>query len=593
MRSVSLSTRLFLSLFLVSAMLFGGSFFYLRGYHSRMEEQRAAAAFERALTHHLQHPGDPGRLAALTGIQTLWLGASTALEADPGASLLLSPADLQALAALPFDSVMRASLSRGNYLVKSPSASSGQGRRLVLLFPLRDFENAVRDLVEAFLVAGLVLLLLITVFSQLLAQEIARPLAILRDRVRAIGSQIGLEPPEDGGDEIQVIAKSYLDVANQLQLELDYRKLALDELESTKGELLRSNSRLRSRLFQVKVLLSLWNEQEKAEDVKQFLTRFLEVLLPGLPFQYGCVIIRPLAEMESEVVFARVDRQAGSEERFLEEETDPGLARDRTQWTGIIDPRVKEFLLRESEACMASSKVLVGSISASVSRDTPETQLYVMSVRLKRGEEPLGSLHFLSEHEAPPLGEQFFGFLANLSNQVAAQLQIHALTYATRLDPLTRLYNRGYLHDRLREEAIRAARAKGSFSLLMLDIDHFAALNGAHGRQTGDEVLRGLATLLKGTCRGSDAVCRYSATELAVILTDTPLSGARIFAENFRKSVEAQVFPTPGGEARITVSMGVAEYPAHGKSVSELIERCQQGLREAKAAGRNGWRVAA
>jgi diguanylate cyclase (GGDEF)-like protein len=161
------------------------------------------------------------------------------------------------------------------------------------------------------------------------------------------------------------------------------------------------------------------------------------------------------------------------------------------------------------------------------------------------------------------------------------------------VDPLTRLFNRGYLLDRLREELVRSARSRQAFSLVLLDLDHFQKMNEEFGRSITDEVLRNLAALLKRCCRGSDAVCRYAGSEMAILLADTPLNGAKIFAENVRKAVEAEELIVNGTKIRATVSMGIAEYSTHGKGLEELLSKVEYALAEAKVAGENSCKEAA
>ncbi|MFM9709905.1 diguanylate cyclase, partial [Streptomyces galilaeus] len=78
---------------------------------------------------------------------------------------------------------------------------------------------------------------------------------------------------------------------------------------------------------------------------------------------------------------------------------------------------------------------------------------------------------------------------------------------------------------RLREEVVRCSRKREPFSLVLLDIDHFRFVNEKFGQRAADEVLRGVASLLKATCRGSDAVCRFQGPVLAIVLADTALPG--------------------------------------------------------------------
>jgi diguanylate cyclase (GGDEF)-like protein len=143
------------------------------------------------------------------------------------------------------------------------------------------------------------------------------------------------------------------------------------------------------------------------------------------------------------------------------------------------------------------------------------------------------------------------------------------------------------MNDRLREELLRSSRNGLPFTFLLLDVDHFKKINDDLGHPAGDATLVNLANLLKRSCRASDAICRYGGEEIAIILVDTALSGAKVFAENLRKLVEAEKFLFDGKKIPLTVSIGLAEFPAHGKKGEDLIQRADQALYLAKNAGRN------
>lgn len=605
MGALSLSTRIFLASFLVSALLFCGIFFYVKGYHSQREAARAEAHFNTALLRfndllqqqNLDRPkvasilasgAEPDKDRILTLLRSI--GLVPVLLRTSGIEsreLILQPSDTAPLRALGSKRA-QLTLAQKSFFAQSLETGPNDSWKVVLLFPLSEFERANKELLDAFLMAGLALLFLSAVFSQLLAREVMRPLSELRDRVRSMAISVGFDPPASRGDEIREMTRSYLNVARHLQESFEHKKLALEELETYKSELLRSNQNLQRRLFQVKVLLSLWSERDSSLDVKDFLSRFLEALLPGLPFEYGCIIIRPLANLSSETIFARKIELAAPSAPTGEEGPDKA-----TQWTDIIDPQVKDFLLRESESCQSSQTFKLGLVDGHIRQGSPATRLTVLTLRLQQGEEPLGSVHLLTEQPNPPIPATLTDFLLSLTAQVAAQLQIQSLSLTTRVDPLTRLYNRGYLNDRLREELVRSARSRQAFSLVMLDIDNFRELNDQHGTQAGDEVLRNVSALLKRCCRGSDAVCRYAGSEIAILLTDTALSGAKTFAENVRKAVEAEVISVSGKNLRVTVSMGVAEHPTHGSGLEELITKAEHALLDAKADGHNRWRAVA
>jgi diguanylate cyclase (GGDEF)-like protein len=378
--------------------------------------------------------------------------------------------------------------------------------------------------------------------------------------------------------------------ADKLKLELQEKADALKQLQQLKSLLLAANDRLSRRLFESRVMLTIWSEQEKSQDTKEFLSRLLEALLPGLPFDYGCILIRPLAAIGPEMIFARVERNVTTTIDIPVDDNTDFI--ERTLWISDIDPKVKEFLLARGQESTADGALTLEKTTGSLDGLSPPGEISVLTLTLRQGNDHLGSLHLLSDKPIPRVGSSLQNFLTNVRAQVAVLLQIRALSYAMRVDPLTRLYNRGYLNDRLREEVLRSSRTNHPFTFLLLDVDHFKRVNDTYGHQVGDEVLVGISALLKRSCRASDAICRYGGEEIAIILVDTPLSGAQIFAENLRKSVEAERFQYEGGSLNVTVSMGLAEYPTHASKGDELITRADQALYEAKRSGRNTWRSA-
>ncbi len=155
-------------------------------------------------------------------------------------------------------------------------------------------------------------------------------------------------------------------------------------------------------------------------------------------------------------------------------------------------------------------------------------------------------------------------------------------------DALTGLMNRRGFDAALRR-AIGGARAGTSFSLLLLDIDHFKRFNDTYGHAAGDLVLRLVGKLLDANVKGRDATARQGGEEFAVILTGTPLAGARTVAEQIRATMAAQrmTFRRAGPcLGAVTVSIGVAEYRA-GEAAATLVERADAALYRAKQSGRD------
>ena len=155
-------------------------------------------------------------------------------------------------------------------------------------------------------------------------------------------------------------------------------------------------------------------------------------------------------------------------------------------------------------------------------------------------------------------------------------------------DPLTKLFNKRYLMDRLDSELKFARRHETSLSLLMIDIDHFKKLNDDHGHLAGDAVLSQLAHALARAVRNEDVVARFGGEELAIVLRAIPIEPAIGLGERLRRLVEQTVTVHQGKGLAATISIGVAAFPStKAETVEQLLEAADQALYRAKRNGRN------
>lgn len=159
-------------------------------------------------------------------------------------------------------------------------------------------------------------------------------------------------------------------------------------------------------------------------------------------------------------------------------------------------------------------------------------------------------------------------------------------------DPLTQVYNRGYMSKRMTQEIKRAKRYSQPLSLIICDIDHFKKVNDLYGHHAGDLVLKKFAGRLKGCIRdGADWIARYGGEEFLIVLPETDVKGARKAAERFRRSVAEKTFNIEEKEIRITASFGVAGFGSSADneeiSFQSLLCRSDKCLYQAKDAGRN------
>lgn len=157
------------------------------------------------------------------------------------------------------------------------------------------------------------------------------------------------------------------------------------------------------------------------------------------------------------------------------------------------------------------------------------------------------------------------------------------------VDRLTGLYVHRLFAERLRQEISRAAAApaKSPLSLVMVDVDHFKRFNDTFGHLLGDRVLKAIGQTFISEVRKSDFAARYGGEEMAVILPETPLSGALLKAERLRKAIEKIRIPHRDQMLSVTASFGVAELSKSDISPDVFIQRADQALYRAKEAGRN------
>jgi len=160
-------------------------------------------------------------------------------------------------------------------------------------------------------------------------------------------------------------------------------------------------------------------------------------------------------------------------------------------------------------------------------------------------------------------------------------------------DPLTGLYNRRYLEEAYTQAGATAQRQRGSLVVMLIDMDHFKQLNDTLGHEAGDTVLRALGALLQRSVRESDTPCRLGGEEFALLMPAATLEQGKARAEEIRKQIKALRVEHRGRVLdNFSASIGIAAYPDCGRSLAELLIAADQGLYQAKAAGRDCVRVA-
>lgn len=255
---------------------------------------------------------------------------------------------------------------------------------------------------------------------------------------------------------------------------------------------------------------------------------------------------------------------------------------------GLSDPSGIEPIRH----CLASNKQITVTLPANISVDAVLTrfrprQLVLIPLAFKGV--PLGLFllaraHDFSQHAHRMMSLFQQSFALALNNAQAH----HQLQHLAVIDPLTGLYNRRFGLARLGEELQRAARADSSLGVLMLDVDHFKAINDDHGHLAGDRVLAQVADRLKQICREGDITVRYGGEEFLILLPGASPDNALSLAERICRAINELVVDCGSLGLKVTISIGVACYPDQDIDRPEqLIERADDALYRAKQAGRN------
>lgn len=211
------------------------------------------------------------------------------------------------------------------------------------------------------------------------------------------------------------------------------------------------------------------------------------------------------------------------------------------------------------------------------------SQAFVLSLRFSRSFDENVRLKHHLEDVVEERTEELRSALLDLeqANQVLEDL--------SRLDGLTRVNNRRVFDSALDSEWRRAHRDRTPLAMLLIDIDHFKAINDTYGHLCGDECLKAVASCIRANAgRTSDMVARYGGEEFAVLLANTHREGAYLVAERIRIAVSTQPVATSKGIVKLTVSTGVSvQVPDRRNGGLSLVAAADEALYEAKATGRN------
>ena len=360
-----------------------------------------------------------------------------------------------------------------------------------------------------------------------------------------------------GQTELAILAEP--PVAGELRAQATSIALGLSVMLELHGVLKERQSQLDDAVFQLRAmrqvarLLSSVHSREETENL------VLDFMAEVFFCWWGC-LYRPLGN-------AFIPKVVRSLKGSMSINPIPGLALERA-----MPP--------DSSVCSTADAAVAALVP-------PTAQLVVA---LDAGAERLALLAL-----GPRLHDQAFGpaepeLAGTLAFAAAIALKnaelVEQLQSAASTDPLTGLYNRRAIHERLTAELSRTQRHHIRTSVVMLDIDRFKQVNDSLGHGGGDRLLIEISQVLRQQCRSLDAVGRMGGDEFLVILPMTTAEESQVFVERVQRAV-GQLEKSHPEFGRQTVSLGVAEAPRHAATADALLGAADAALYEAKRAGRN------
>jgi diguanylate cyclase (GGDEF)-like protein len=478
-------------------------------------------------------------------------------DGKPTTTTLHDPAQVRVVSSVPSNAT---GLKTGPLLVSSVRVLGNDGPTVITSVSRAAAQQNQQKTWRGLVAILAVFVLMAGMLGWLMARVTTRPLAELSDAALAVaGGHLDTHIDIKSRDEVGKLALAFNTMTDEL-------RTYINALEDSRDELKRNLTRLGDTL-------------SSTHDLKKMLAVILETAMVTIRAEAGALM---LFSGNRDELYLKVGRG--------------------------LDGRLTSSSVRVSVGEGVAGRVAqtgegvhghtgpnaTGDLRLAVSEPRADS---VIAVPLKSQGRVIGVLNLYDRVDADEFDDNDLATIRSFANQATVAIDNVLLHQeAQRLsitDGLTGLWNYRYFQMNFDKEIERASRFQRPLALLIFDLDKFKQVNDVYGHQRGDSVLIELATRVKGVIREVDTLARYGGEEFVLILPETDLEGATLTAGKICEMVRQRRFGAAGEEPiRVTVSVGIAVYPDHGRAGATLVKSADAALYAAKEAGRDGYWVA-
>ncbi len=394
-----------------------------------------------------------------------------------------------------------------------------------------------------------------------LTDRLTGPLAALTRVARRLGAgDLGARSGLRGGDEVATLAIALDSMADTLQV-------TIEQLQTGRSALAQTFEQFGEALGHT-------------HDLDGLLRTVVEAAKQGAGAQIGTALLGDARALTERVSSAPDGADGGWVAATIDAIT-------------VVAARA----VQTGEAIQLGGRTAIGATAAIDGRgESGRGRDPILAVPLMRGEEVVGALAVARPPGAAAFDEVAVAAVTALgahAGTAIANVREHQETQRLSVtDPMTGVANVRQLSVTLAREVERAHRFTRPLSVMMLDLDHFKSVNDTHGHAFGDVVLREFARRLQACLREVDLVARYGGEEFAVVLPETGPDGARAVATRVVEAIRSVPFSAGEHTRQVTVSVGIASYPEHGGTATDLMAAADAALYTAKRSGRDRWELA-